>query len=224
MSKSSKKSLIIIILTLIIGFSLGYIIFSNHTEPKEIIVEKIIENTEKIDSLNSVIKTNEELIKSLKDSVKEKIIYVEKKIDDIKKLPIDSNLMLLRDNLLVYGENFEITDSLPSLCQIDNSKDTVVMLSETNLVDINTVFIKYEGELDINDYYSFIIEEDSAIISLKDSIIWEKDNIINNQRKNFESNMKDLELIVEKERRKQIYYTIGGVVAAGTITYLIMRK
>lgn len=219
----SKKNIIIIILSIIIGFGIGFILF--RSEPKEIVVEKIVEvkETKTIDSLNNVIKTNEEIIDALKDSVREKIVYIDRKIDKIKELPIDSNLMILRDNLLVYGENFDILDSLPSLCKLEDTEDTVVIMSEDNLIDINIITAKYEGTMAITRYYLETIEKDEEIIVLKDSIIVQKDNIINRERQNFESNMEDLKEIIEKERRKQIYYTIGGIVAAGTITYLILK-
>lgn len=214
----------IIILSIIIGFGIGLLIIKSRT--KEIVVEKVVEvkETKTIDSLNRVIKVNEEIIESLKDSVREKIVYVEKRIDEIKELPIDDNITLLRDNLLVYGDNFDINDTLPSLCQINDSKDTLVLMSEDNLTDINVIIAKYEGTIAITNYYLSTIEADEEIISLKDSIIVQKDNIIDRERENFESNMKDLEKIIEKERRKQIYYTIGGIITAGTITYLIFRK
>ena len=214
----------IIILSIIIGFGIGLLIIKSRT--KEIVVEKVVEvkETKTIDSLNRVIKVNEEIIESLKDSVREKIVYVEKRIDEIKELPIDDNITLLRDNLLVYGDNFDINDTLPSLCQINDSKDTLVLMSEDNLTDINVIIAKYEGTIAITNYYLSTIEADEEIISLKDSIIVQKDNIIDWERENFESNMKDLEKIIEKERRKQIYYTIGGIITAGTITYLIFRK
>lgn len=220
----SKKDIMIIILSIIIGFGIGLLIVKSRT--KEIVVEKVVEvkETKTIDSLNRVIKVNEEIIESLKDSVREKIVYVEKRIDEIKELPIDDNITLLRDNLLVYGDNFDINDTLPSLCQINDSKDTLVLMSEDNLTDINVIIAKYEGTIAITNYYLSTIEADEEIISLKDSIIVQKDNIIDRERENFESNMKDLEKIIEKERRKQIYYTIGGIITAGTITYLIFRK
>jgi hypothetical protein len=218
----NKKDLLIIILAIIIGLGFGYFIF--RTSPKEIVVEKVIENTQKIDSLNAIIRVNEDIIESLKDSVHERIIYIEKRVEEIKELPIDENLNLFRDNLLVYGDNFNPLDSLPSLCQISDSQDTLVLMSEGNLIDVNTIVARYEGALSINDYYVETIKADSSIISLKNSIILEKDNQLIRERENFESNMKDLETIIKRERRKQVYYTIGGMVAVGTITYLILRE
>jgi len=218
-----RKNLIIIALAIVVGLGLGYFIFRD-TKPKEIIVEKVIENTQRIDSLNLIIKENENLIETLKDSVREKIIYVEKQIEEIKELPIDENLMVFRDNLLVYGENFNVTDTLPSLCQIEDVSDTLVLMSEENLIDVNTILVKYEGTLFINDCLYETVKADSSIISLKNSIIQEKDEALDRQRIVFEDNMREMNSIIARERRKQIYYTIGGVLVAGTITYLIMKQ
>lgn len=219
----NKKDLLIVALSIIIGFGVGYFIFRNN-KPKEIIVEKVIEDTQKIDSLNLVIAENEALIETLKDSVREKIVYIEKRVDEIKELPIDENLDLLRTNLSIYGENFEPTDTLPALYQTIDSQDTLVLMSENNLIDVNTVFVKYEGELEINNFLSETIKTDSSIISLKNSIISEQNDELDRQREAFENNMKEMEKIVKKEKRKQIYYTIGGAVLVGAVTYLIMKK
>lgn len=215
-----RRDLIIVILAIIIGFGIGYFIFRNQ-KPAEIIVEK--EDTHKIDSLNLVIRENEATIETLKDSVREKIVYIEKRVNEIKELPIDQNLDVLRDNLLVYGENFEVTDTLPALCQVGESEDTLVLISEENLVDINTVFIRYEGTLKINDYLEKTIKADSSIISLKNSIILEKDEALERQRLAFENNMQTMDKIIAKERRKQIYFTIGGALVAGTLVYLLVK-
>lgn len=219
-----KKTIIIVVLAIIIGLGIGYFIFRSN--PKEIIVEKTIEveDTKKIDSLNFIIKTNEELIESLKDSVREKIVYVEKRVEEIKELPIDENLELFRDNLLVYGENFEILDTLPSLCQVSESEDTLVLMSEDNLIDVNTIVAKYEGTMAINDYYLSTIKSDSVIINSKSLIILEKDEALERQQEIFDNNMKELEKIIKKERRKQIYFSVGTAAVVGTIAYFIFKK
>lgn len=219
-----KKTIIIVVLAIIIGLGIGY--FAFRSNPKEIIVEKTIEveDTKKIDSLNFIIKTNEELIESLKDSVREKIVYVEKRVEEIKELPIDENLELFRDNLLVYGENFEVSDTLPSLCQVSESEDTLVLMSEDNLIDVNTIVAKYEGTMAINDYYLSTIKSDSVIINSKSLIILEKDEALERQQEIFDNNMKELEKIIKKERRKQIYFSVGTAAVVGTIAYFIFRK
>ena len=217
-----KRDLIIVILAIIIGFGIGYFILRNQ-KPTEIIVEKVIEDTYKIDSLNLVIRENEATIETLKDSVREKIVYIERRGDEIKELPIDQNLEVLRDNLLVYGENFEVTDTLPALCQIGESEDTLVLMSEENLIDINMTFVRYEGTLEINDYLEQTIKADSSIISLKNSIILEKDEALERQKLAFENNMQTMDKIIAKERRKQIYFTIGGALVAGTLVYLLVK-
>lgn len=216
-----KRDLFIVALAIILGLGFGYFIF--RSSPKEVIIEKVIEDTQKIDSLSSIIKENEVLIKSFKDSVREKIVYIEKKVDEIKELPLDDNLEIFRNNLSTYGENSNLEDTLPSLCQLEGSSDTLILMSEGNLIDVNTIYIRYSGTLEINNYYRETIKADSSIISLKNSIIQEKNDIIDRERENFESNMKDMEKIINKERRKQIYYTVGGIVVAGALTYLILK-
>ena len=220
-----RRDLLIVVLAAIIGLGIGYFLFRN-TKPTEIIIEKekIVEDTQKIDSLNLVIKENEELIDNLKDSVREKIIYIEKKIDEIKELPIDKNLEVFRDNLLVYGESFEPTDTLPALCQILNStEDTLVLLSEENLIDVNTIIVKYEGTTAINDFLNETVKADSSIISLKNSIIQEKSDALEKQKLAFEDNMKEMNNIIKRERNKQIYFTVGGALLTGTLVYLLVK-
>ena len=217
-----KRDLLIVILAIIIGFGIGYFIFRNQ-KPAEIIVEKVIEDTHKIDSLNLIIKENEATIENLKDSVREKIVYIEKRVDEIKELPIDKNLEVLRDNLLVYGESFKVTDTLPALCQVGKLEDTLILMSEENLVDINLTFIRYEGTLEINNYLNQTIKADSSIISLKNSIILEKDEALERQRLAFESNMQTMDKIIAKERRKQVYFTVGGAFVAGALVYLLVK-
>ena len=217
-----KRDLLIVILSIIIGFGIGYFVFRNQ-KPAEIIVEKVIEDTHKIDSLNLVIEENEATIETLKDSVREKIVYVEKKVNEIKELPIDQNLEVLRNNLLTYGENFELSDTLPALCQEGNSGDTLVIMSEENLVDINTVFVRYGGTLEINNYLEQTIKVDSNIIDLKNSIILEKEEALDRQRLAFENNIQQMNKQIAKERRKQIYFTVGGALVAGTLVYLLVK-
>lgn len=222
MKEETKKTLLIVFLAIIIGLGVGYFIFRN-TKPETIVVEKVIEDKQKIDSLQVIIKENENLIEALKDSVREKIVYVEKRVDEIRELPIDKNLEILRDNLLVYGENFKITDTLPAICQLSDTSDTLVLMSEENLVDVNMIMIRYEGQLQINNYLSETIKADSSVINLKNLIIQEKDLALERQQQTFENNMNSMNDIIAKERRKQVYYSVGSAIVVGTIVYLIVK-
>jgi hypothetical protein len=96
-------------------------------------------------------------------------------------------------------------------------------MSEENLIDVNTILVRYEGTLEINDYLEQTIKADSSIISLKNSIILEKDEALERQRLAFENNMQTMDKIIAKERRKQIYFTVGGVFVAGTLVYLLVK-
>jgi hypothetical protein len=83
--------------------------------------------------------------------------------------------------------------------------------------------VRYEGTLEINNYLEQTIKADSSIISLKNSIIMEKDEALERQRLAFENNMQTMDKIIAKERRKQIYFTIGGALVAGTLVYLLVK-
>lgn len=203
-------------------FFISYIVEKINNRPPVVIVDNEKE-LKTIDSLTVVINEQEELIQQLKDSViiVEKVVI--KEVEKIKELPITENIELLRDNLTYYGELTDIEDPYPSLVEIDN--DTVAVLSENNLIDANIITAKYEGELYKNRLLNEIVYNDSITISLKDGIIYNKDIMLENQEKAYNSMKENLEVALKKEKREKTYWIIGGaVITSALTTYIILKK
>ena len=172
-----------------------------------------------IDSLNCVISKEQEHVVLLRDSVnniKTKVIV--KEIDRIHKLPIDSNVVLLKENLQRHGELSDLRDTLPSIVSLNN--DTVVAISENNLKDINGLAAKYEWNLVENHILNEIIETDSTMLVQKDSIILDKDVIISKQDSIFNQNMKRLEKQIKKD--KVIVGTVGALSGAAVVATVVL--
>ena len=225
MKESKKKALkILMIASLILAslFFISYIVEKINNRPPVVIVDNEKE-LKTIDSLTVVINEQEELIQQLKDSViiVEKVVI--KEVEKIKELPITENIELLRDNLTYYGELTDIEDPYPSLVEIDN--DTVAVLSENNLIDANIITAKYEGELYKNRLLNEIVYNDSITISLKNGIIYNKDIMLENQEKAYNSMKENLEVALKKEKREKTYWIIGGaVITSALTTYIILKK
>lgn len=200
--KEIWKFIILVLIALVLGFGSSYLIFGNK-KPETIVVVDNEKELKEIDSLNKIISEKQGTIEKLKDSVREKIVVVEKRIEVIKEIPMDSNVELLRDNILVYGDGLtQIDDPYPSLSTTIDG-DSIVLLSENNLKDINIGLEKYGGELEINRLLEETIIEDSIIISMKDLIIADKDKIIDKDREAFEVNIKELKKQIRKEKRQK---------------------
>ena len=165
-----------------------------------------------IDSLNRIIEQEQLYITKLKDSVVVVQKTVIEEVEKIKCLPIDSNVNLLRNNLAKYGELYTESDTFPKEMSINDNSDTVVALSENNLIDVNCIVAKYEGSLQENELLGKIITEDSIIIDRKDSIILGKDFIISTQDSIFDANLTKLKKEAKKDKLKA--GVIGG--ALGT--------
>ena len=172
-----------------------------------------------IDSLNRIILKEQEHVVLLRDSVnniKTKVIV--KEIDRIHKLPVDSNVVLLKENLQRHGELSDLQDTLPSIVSLNN--DTVVAISENNLKDINGLAAKYEWNLVENHILNEIIETDSTMLVQKDSIILDKDVIISKQDSIFNQNMKRLEKQIKKD--KVIVGTVGALSGAAVVATVVL--
>ena len=140
-------------------------------------------------------------------------------MEKIKYLPLDTNVKLLSDNLNKYGEFTTPEDTLPGLLAV-NQKDTVVAISENNLKDINCIVARYELGVAKKDLLYKVIENDSIALSIKDSIILDKDAIISKQDSIFDINMKRLEKQIKRD--KVISGTLGATVGAAIVTAIVL--
>ena len=203
-----KQNIIIAVLVLIIGFGIGYLIFGKKTvEPVVIVESKIIENTAKIDSLLCVIGERDLDIEKLKDS--------------IKNLPITENVNLLKSNLLTFGTHLG-NDTLPQLLKIND--DTIVAISEGNMIDINFGFSSLENQLSINRIQLQIINQDSLTIEDQRSIILRKDKLLEKQQIACKQNTEDLQRELRKEKITKTCWKVGGIaVSASLATLLILQ-
>ena len=119
---------------------------------------------------------------------------------------------MLRENLLVYGTETTPSDTLPKEVSINN-QDTLVMINDRNLVDINTAYSDLRSEIGVNEEYKKIIAADSVIRVSQDSIIVNKNSIISKQN----TNIGTLEKALKKEKRKKTKNTL----IIGTIAVIL---
>lgn len=224
---------IILLLFLFLGICIIQLFFKSDDRNNENI---IVDNKKELRIIDSLQNTNDSLMLSindykklneeLKDSIEVKIIYIEKRIEAIKKMSVNENTELLKDNLVVYGELSSVTDTFPCIISSDEKDDSIVALSKNNLKDINCIIAKYEYELGINNYLNQTIKNDSVIISLKDDIISNKDEAFNREKRIFEQNMKSMQEQIDRERRNKNLAIGGGIAATisvGILTYLITK-
>ena len=200
---------------LICGF-LGRLIFPKIKTVQEIItVYNSSKEKAKIDSLETIIDGKEMRIAELLDSAKHiKNVVVIKEVEKVKELPISENVSLLRENLIKHGELTEKNDTLPSTIVLD-SPDTLALLSENNVKDVNIIASKYEGEVKINEKLTEALVEEEGIVSQKDSIINLQSSIMINQELGYSAEIKGLEKSLKKEKvEKTVWTAILGSVAA----------
>ena len=223
MKKYLPYVIIGILFVLVLGFGIwGFLMYRSINSLESQISQKddaIRKEQLHIDSLNNVISAEQSRVAHLQDSVKNiKTKVVVKEVERIKYLPIDSNVVILKDNIEKHGELTDTLDTLPTIISLN--EDTVVAISENNLKDINSVFVKYEWGLVENEILNDIIETDSTIIVQKDSIILSKDIIITKQDSIFDLNMKRMEQQIKKD--KVIAGTIGGTIGAATVAIIVL--
>ena len=220
--KETVKNLAIIFIILILGVIIGYLIFGRKPVEHIVVEPEIIENTQKIDSLLKIIGERDLSIEQLKDSIKTEIIEVEKLMDSIENLPLDQNTELLRLNLLSHGTHSGETDTLPTILKIN--EDTVVAISEGNMIDINIGFSRLESQIFINNLQLQIINQDSLTIADQRNIIARKDVLLEKQRIACQQNTEDLERALRKEKISKTCWQIGGIaVTASLATLLILQ-
>ena len=206
---------------LLIGILLGTCIILGWLlwKPREVQHEipiPVVDNSKelgKIDSLERCIREKDTLILDLKKKINTTRETIVVKVKEVQELTTSEGTEKLRENLIRHGEH--PVDSLPMMCKTDSN----VIVSPGNLKDINSVFVKYEGEVEINSTLSEIIKTDSiqkesltGIIVQKDSILVRNDNLT-----------KALEVSLRKEKKKKNLWkwlgiSIGVVLGAVAIT------
>ena len=163
-----KKVVLIAIASVVVGFLIGllvYVIKGPKKEVQEVVVEKPVyyEDLVKINKLENEIDRQKKEITALKNRVQEvkEVVIIEK--EKIKALDPDSGVVKLREYLDFYAE--EKCDSFPAL-----TSDSLIVLNNDNLVNVNSVFIDYFGASEIILNQEEIIYKDSLIIDKMDSI------------------------------------------------------
>ena len=218
------KDRVNLILALIVGFIVGGLIcgfLGRLIFPKIKTVQEIItvydssKEKAKIDSLETVIDGKEIRIAELLDSAKHiRNVVVIKEVERVKELPISENVALLKENLIKHGELTAKNDTLPSTVVLD-SPDTLALLSESNVKDVNIIASKYEGEVEINEKLTEALAEEQSVVSQKDSIINLQSSIMINQELGYSAEIKGLEKSLKKEKvKKTVWAAVLGTVAA----------
>jgi len=212
-----------IILALVLGLVLGGILggfLGRHLFPKikteTVIIYDSSKEKAKIDSLETVIKAREERIVALLDSAsKIKTVVVVKEINKVKDLPMTDNVELLRENLIKHGELTNEADSLPKTLAIKDTSDTLAVLSEANVKDVNIIAAKYEGEVEVNERLTEALWEGENLVHQKDSIIGIQSDIIVKQEINYSDRIQGLEKSLKSEKtQKTVFISILGTAAA----------
>lgn len=212
-----------IILALVLGLVLGGILggfLGRHLFPKikteTVIVYDSSKEKAKIDSLETVIKAREERIVALLDSAsKIKTVVVVKEINKVKDLPMTDNVELLRENLIKHGELTNEADSLPKTLAIKDTSDTLAVLSEANVKDVNIIAAKYEGEVEVNERLTEALWEGENLVHQKDSIIGIQSDIIVKQEINYSDRIQGLKKSLKSEKtQKTVFISILGTAAA----------
>lgn len=204
----TKKDWIKIGIAVVLGSLIGFLVFKLVTKPKTIKetveVEKPVyyEDLVKIHDLEKEIEYRDRRIQDLKKRIGEikDTVIIEK--EKVSLLSPDSGVLVLRENLKEYtGEQ---CDSLPSL-----TEDSLILINNTNLVAVNSVFIDYFADREIIWNQDLIIKNDSLIITKFDSIHTMETGIREN-----------LELVLKKERKKKNIWM--GVGIGATVTAILV--
>ena len=211
----NKKSLIILIAILgIIVISLLFVLVTR--KPKVVVKVETKENIEKIDSLNTIIEEYSNRVDSLtqvKEKVREKVIV---RVEELKIMPPDSTLYVFHEYTEKYGE---LNSNTPKL-----TEDSIVLCSVDNIRDANIISAKLEGEIQKTEALEQIVSLDSSIINSKDSIITQKDIILDKTVEAYQSSLDDLAKSVKKEKRKKkTVFVVGAAVAAALAGLLIVK-
>lgn len=198
------KNWIKILIALVLGLIIGLIVIKPKTTVKEVTIEKPVyyQDLVAIHDLENLVEQKNLEIQELKNRVQEvkEVVIIEK--EQIQKLPPDSGVVKLRGFLEDYTET--VLDTFPTL-----TSDSLVLLDNENLRDINSVFLDYFGAVEIMFNQGEIIYNDSIVIGSLDSIIGIETGI----RENLET------ALTQEKKRKNIWMGVG---IGATITTLII--
>lgn len=198
------KNWIKILIALVLGFIIGLIVIKPKTTVKEVTIEKPVyyQDLVAIHDLENLVEQKNLEIQELKNRVQEvkEVVIIEK--EQIQKLPPDSGVVKLRGFLEVYTDT--APDTFPTL-----TSDSLVLLDNENLRDINSVFLDYFGAVEVMFNQGEIIYNDSIVIGSLDSIIGIETGI----RENLET------ALTQEKKRKNIWMGVG---IGATITTLIL--
>ena len=199
----------------ILGCLVGHYLFPKIKIHTEVIYDSSKEKA-KIDSLSNIIKAKEIRITELLDSAsKIKTVVVVKEVNKVKDLPMSENVSLLHDNLVKHGELTAQTDPNPSTIKFEDNADTLAILSEANVKDVNIIVAKYEGELGVNEQLTLAVEEGKGLVHQKDSIIGIQSDILVQQDLVYNERVKNLEKNLNREKTtKTVLVSVLGTAAA----------
>ena len=99
---------------------------------------------------------------------------------------------------------------------IEYEGDTLVAITQKDLVIMNSIIVDYEYTQKELGYYKNLSQVDSAIISAKDSIILEKELMFRKKEDYYINLNNSIQTILEREKKnRQITnYSLGAVVVA----------
>ena len=200
-----KKEWIIILITTILCYLMFLLLIPSKKNKVDIVeVEKPVyyEDLERIKKLEGIIESQELKIDSLKSGIVKikEIVRIEKEY--IRKLEPDSGVIVLRNNLEEYTG--EINDSLPTI-----QEDSLIVLDNTDLKNINSVFLDHKADLKIINNQLEIIKSDSLIKNDLRTIIETQDNINGL-----------LESAIKEEKKSKEIWKIVGITGISTTIIL----
>ena len=196
------KNWIKILIALVLGFIIGLIVIKPKTTIKEVEKPVYYQDLVTIHDLENLVEQKNLEIRELKNRVQDvkEVVIMEK--EQIQKLPPDSGVVKLREFLEGYTET--VLDTFPTL-----TSDSLVLLDNENLRDINSVFLDYFGAVEIMFDQGEIIYNDSIVIGSLDSMMRIETGI----RENLET------ALTQEKKKKNIWMGIG---IGATITTLIL--
>ena len=101
---------------------------------------------------------------------------------------------------------------------IEYKGDTLVAITQKDLITINSVIVDYEYTQKELDYYKQLSKVDSATIRAKDSIIVEKDIMFKKKENYYIDLNNSIQTTLKRERRK---YQIAGYSLGAAVVVLV---